>query len=252
MTKYFAASCKLGQKLAGVDKGAMDILNYIGKKNFGKHINPFNYDKLFEAHMNVKQNNKIVTFGGDHSISMATCAATLAKYDDVHIVWVDAHADINSPISSTSMSTHGMPVNTLLGYSNLMNIPVKANPHKLTYIGLRDIDPAELKILKDNKIKWYSSDHVNTFGVGQIIKNIKSKMSEKTKIHLSIDVDSMDPRVFPCTGTPVPGGISPICLKILRSELDARTVSMDIVEYNPLIHEHENEKCLRIIKSIID
>ncbi|PPQ93227.1 hypothetical protein CVT25_015225 [Psilocybe cyanescens] len=173
--------------------------------------------------------------------AMGTISGTLSKYPDACVVWIDAHADINTVESTESGNIHGMPVSFLLGlgskvdeYSWVKPI-LKAN--RLVYIGLRDVDAGEKKILRENNIKAFSMHEVDKYGIGKVVEMALDHVnpSRDKPIHLSFDVDALDPSVAPSTGTPVRGGLTfreghYICEAICETGL---LVALDLMEVNP-------------------
>jgi len=183
-----------------------------------------------------------VTIGGDHSLAMGTISGTLSHYPDACVVWIDAHADINSIETTTSGNIHGMPMSFLLGI-NETQIPeygwIKPilTPDRLVYIGLRDVDQGEKTILKKYGIKAFSMHEVDKYGIGKVVEMALDHVNPKRDkpIHLSFDVDALDPSVAPSTGTPVRGGLTfreghYICEAIHETGL---LVAFDIMEVNP-------------------
>ncbi|KIY61671.1 arginase [Cylindrobasidium torrendii FP15055 ss-10] len=273
----FSFSCKTpfsaGQRKAGVDKGPIhlveaglvDQLTEIGWKvkfdghhqfeevsaaddpQIGKLRNPRLVSRVTEAVAKAVgehvQNGELpVTLGGDHSLAMGTISGTLSKYPDACVIWVDAHADINTPETTDSGNIHGMPVSFLLGLEGT-KIPefswIKPllTPDRLVYIGLRDIDDGEKKILKEHNIKAFSMHEVDKYGIGKVVELALDHVNAKRDrpIHLSFDVDAMDPTVAPSTGTPVRGGLTfreghYICEAVQETGL---LVAFDLVEVNP-------------------
>jgi len=143
---------------------------------------------------------------------MGTISGTLSKYPDAVVVWVDAHADINTVTSTPSGNIHGMPVAFLMGLPTTETIPefswIKPGilkPHQIVYIGLRDVDVGEKRILKENGIKAFSMHEVDKFGIGKVVQMALDHVNphRDRPIHLSFDVDALDPSVAPSTGTPV-------------------------------------------------
>jgi arginase len=135
---------------------------------------------------------------------------------DACVIWIDAHADINTAATTDSGNLHGMPVSLLLGVSGneelqanfswLNNAPfVRLAASRLVYIGLRDVDEGEKKVLKDHGIKGFSMHHVDKYGIGKVVEMALDYVNPNRDlpIHLSFDVDALDPSVAPSTGTPV-------------------------------------------------
>jgi len=220
------------------------------------------------ASSNAQQDNFILSLGGDHSIAIGTISGLLDTYAspkqndaDLCVVWVDAHADINTPAGSISGNIHGMPVSFLMRESSLVeawNIPGfewmdpssttrnrRLNPRKIVYIGLRDVDEAEEEILRRFNIKSYRMPDVRSKGISKVVEeivdylNLGSDSTSKDRLHLSFDIDGLDPGACPATGTAVEDGLTvdegrAICEACGRT---GRMVSMDLVEVNPALSD---------------
>jgi ornithine carbamoyltransferase len=185
-----------------------------------------------------------LTIGGDHSIASGSISALLESYPDLAVVWVDAHADANTPETSPSNHYHGMPAahvmgwfkRGVLGFEWLRTVLPEA---RLAYIGLRDIDPEEGRLLRESCVHVYTIHDVMKLGIGQVVASALNKVDPhgKSPLHLSFDVDSLDPCDAPGTGTLARGGLSfreaqYICTEMAFSN---RLVGMDLVEVNPLL-----------------
>lgn len=131
------------------------------------------------------------------------------------MVWIDAHADINTIETTGTGNMHGMPVSFLLGI-NKNPIPgfdwirPILTPDRLVYIGLRDVDQGEKRILNEYGIKAFSMHEVDRYGIGEVVKMALDHVNPNRDkpIHMSFDVDALDPSVAPSTGTPVRGGLT--------------------------------------------
>ncbi|VVT46636.1 uncharacterized protein SAPINGB_P001312 [Magnusiomyces paraingens] len=196
-----------------------------------------------------------LTIGGDHSIGIGTVAGVMQQYPDACVIWVDAHADINSPQGSESGNLHGCPVSFVLGHddplpsddpkeANLFNwVPHCLDPSRIAYIGLRDLDKYEKNILKENHIAAFTMRHVDQYGIGKVVEMALRAINPHNKrpIHLSFDIDALDPFFAPATGTAVRGGLTwregcYICEAIAET---GNLVAMDLVEVNPHLAETE-------------
>lgn len=185
------------------------MLNPIAVSNVTKSI-------AGQAYEQASQGRLVLALGGDHSIAIGTIAGTAKAVRErlggreMAVVWVDAHADINTPETSGSGNIHGMPVAFLTG---LAKAP-KENPEvfgwikdenrisvsKLVYIGLRDVDIPEKKILRENGIKAFSMHDVDRHGIGKVMEMALEHINcgpgqEGMPVHLSFDVDALDPLV---------------------------------------------------------
>ncbi|KAF2739530.1 Ureohydrolase [Polyplosphaeria fusca] len=213
-----------------------------------------------------KDGKLVLTLGGDHSIAIGTVAGTARAIrerlgKEIAVIWVDAHADINTPESSESGNIHGMPVSFLTGLATEEREDIFGwlKPHhqlstkKLVYIGLRDIDKGEKKILKEHGIKAFSMHDIDRHGIGKVMDMALGWIGSDTPIHLSFDVDALDPMWAPSTGTPVRGGLT------LRegdfiAECVAETgslIALDLVEVNPSLDEHGASDTVRAGCSIV-
>ncbi|GMG43472.1 unnamed protein product [Ambrosiozyma monospora] len=187
-----------------------------------------------------------VTIGGDHSIGMSTILAFSNAHPDGGIIWVDAHADINTASTTDSGNLHGCPVAFAMGldednwpphFAWLKQITKKVKPSQITYIGLRDVDKPEKKILKDLGIKAFSMYHVDKYGIAEVVRQAIEHVADggKKPIHVSYDVDGIDPMYVVATGTPVRGGLTLREGLFLVEEIvnTGCLAGLDIVEVNP-------------------
>lgn len=184
-----------------------------------------------------------VTIGGDHSLAMGTISGTLSKFPDACVVWVDAHADINTVETTDSGNIHGMPVAFLMGLGSKVEefswVKPILKPDSIVYIGLRDVDAGEKKILRENNIKAFSMHEVDKYGIGKVVEMALDHVNPNRDrpIHLSFDVDALDPSVAPSTGTPVRGGLTfreghYICEAVHETGCLA---ALDLMEVNPFL-----------------
>ncbi|KAL8330112.1 hypothetical protein RB601_008208 [Gaeumannomyces tritici] len=195
-----------------------------------------------QTYAHAREGRMVLTLGGDHSIAIGTIGG-------VAVIWVDAHADINTPETSGSGNIHGMPVSFLTGlatedkqeYFGWLEPEHRLSLTKLVYIGLRDVDADEKKILRDNKIKAFSMFDIDRYGIGRVMEMALAHIGSDTPIHLSFDVDALDPMWAPSTGTPVRGGLTLregdfICESVHET---GQLVAVDLVEVNPSLADHE-------------
>ncbi|KAJ2700212.1 Arginase, catabolizes arginine to ornithine and urea [Coemansia sp. IMI 203386] len=194
-----------------------------------------------------------VTLGGDHSIALGTLVGSTSVYgDDLCVIWVDAHADINTPETTESGNLHGCPLSYILGLCG--EIPGDqpfgwvpsgcVRKDKLVYIGLRDVDSAEKMLLRKHNIKAFSMHDVDKHGIGRIVEMALDHVNKDRNlpVHMSFDVDALDPSVAPATGTPVRGGLTfreghYICEAVAESGC---LVTLDLVEVNPRLGDPES------------
>lgn len=219
----------------------------IGKLKFLSQVVKVNTDLCNKVAEVMEEGSFPLILGGDHSIAIGTLAGILQHKKNPGIIWFDAHADINTEETSPTGNIHGMPVAVSLGFGHerLISIGGKdktINPEKIVYIGCRDVDPGEKKFLKDLGITVFTMHEVDKYGMAEVIEraiNIAGKDTDG--IHVSFDVDSMDPMLVEGTGTRVPGGLtyreSNFALEMIA--LTGKLISAELVEVNPLI-DHKN------------
>lgn len=201
-----------------------------------------------QVYEQAKHGRCVLTLGGDHSIAIGTISGTAKAMRErlrreMAVIWVDAHADINTPETSDSGNIHGMPVAFLTGLAQEERKDVfgwlkddqKISVKKLVYIGLRDVDRGEKKILRENGIRAFSMHDIDRHGIGRVMEMALAHIGTDTPIHLSFDVDALDPQWAPSTGTPVRGGLT-----LREGDYIAECVhetgslvAMDLVEVNP-------------------
>ncbi len=183
---------------------------------------------------------RYVFLGGDHSISIGTISAV--AHPKLGVLWFDAHGDINTPMTSPSGNIHGMPVAVLLGegQDELVNIGrpgPKLHPSQIVMLGIRDLDEGERVRLSKGDIRVYTMREIDEVGMARIGQEIIDYFDRFTDIHLSLDLDGLDPQYAPGVGTPVPGGISyreaHLMMEILADSRKVRSV--DVVEVNPIL-----------------
>ncbi|KAL9083876.1 MAG: hypothetical protein Q9165_008346 [Trypethelium subeluteriae] len=177
----------------------------------------------------------VLTLGGDHSIAIGSISGTAQAIRErldreIAVIWVDAHADINTPETSDSGNIHGMPVAFLTRLATEEREDVfgwikdnqTISTRKLVYIGLRDVDREEKRILKENGIKAFSMHDIDRHGIGKVMDMALGWIGSDTPIHLSFDIDALDPMWAPSTGTAVRGGLTLREGDFIADELDSR------------------------------
>jgi len=200
------------------------------------------------AHNMVKQmldeGKMAVTLGGDHSIALGTVSGHLAADPECVVVWVDAHADINTLSSSNSGNMHGMPISFNMKelqenfpHPELSWLTPRLSPSRLVYIGLRDVEEKEKEILRNLNISAFYMADVDRNGIVKVVEEALARVDPlgKRNIHLSFDIDALDPADAPATGTAVRGGLTlreglTLCDMVNST---GRLQVVDMVEVNP-------------------
>ena len=190
-----------------------------------------------------------VVLGGDHSIAMGTIAGVSRfhreKGGKIGLVWFDAHGDMNTPETSPTGNIHGMPLAAALGLGDktlagLAGATPMVDGARAAVVGLRDVDPAERENLKDSGIGAFTMRDIDERGMRTVMEEAIKRASSGTEgIHVSFDLDGMDPEFAPGVGTPSPGGIS-FREAHLAMEMLADTemvISAELVEVNPILDQ---------------
>ena len=179
-----------------------------------------------------------IVLGGDHSLAMGSVSGVARGR--IGVIWVDAHADFNTPETSPSGNIHGMPLAVLsgLGDSRLTEVFRAVDPKDLVLIGVRSVDPGEARLLKELGVRVYTMHEVDRLGIARIAEEALDHLSGLS-LHVSLDADVLDPTLAPGVGTPVPGGLTyreaHLFMEILA--LSGRVKSLDLVEVNPILDE---------------
>lgn len=188
-----------------------------------------------------------LVLGGDHAQAIGTISG-LARWwrrrgERVGVVWVDAHTDMNTPDTTPSGNIHGMPLATLLGYGPPELVALAGgepalHPEDVAIIGVRDVDPAETPLVRELGIRVFTMSELDSRGIASCVQEAFQIATTGTAgVHLSFDLDGVDPRQAPGVGTPVPGGLT-LRESHLICESGARTgrlLGMEMVELNPTL-----------------
>jgi arginase len=195
-----------------------------------------------------------LVLGGDHSIAIGTLTGVTKHYKNLGVIWYDAHGDLNTAETSPSGNIHGMPlaISLGLGHSSLTEIggfSPKVNPENVVIIGARSLDPGEKILIREKGIKVYTMHEVDRLGMAKVIEETIEYLKDKTDgVHLSLDLDGLDPNDAPGVGTPVRGGISyresSLAMELL-AEANIIT-SAELVEVNPILDEKNKTAALAV------
>jgi arginase len=186
-----------------------------------------------------------LVLGGDHSIAIGTLAGVSKHYQSLGVIWYDAHGDLNTAETSPSGNIHGMPlaVSLGLGHKSLTEIAgytPKVKPENVVIIGARALDDGEKELIKEIGIKVYTMHEIDRLGMAKVMEETISYLKERTDgVHLSLDLDGLDPNEAPGVGTPVIGGISYRESHLAMEMLEESGIitSAEFVEVNPILDE---------------
>lgn len=224
-----------------------------------------NLTSVVEASLSVKEsvirmlNDGVfpLILGGDHSISIGTLAAINDSKKNIGVIWYDAHGDLNIPETSPSGNIHGMPlaVNLGLGHSLLTSIgSSKIKPENIVLIGIRSLDDEEKALIHKLGIKAFTMHEIDKLGMTAVIEQTIAHLKGTDGVHLSLDLDALDPIECPGVGTPVRGGItyreSRLAMELLA---DSNLItSAEFVEVNPILDNRNKtaEVAVALISSL--
>lgn len=195
-----------------------------------------------------------VILGGDHSIAIGSLAGIAKHYTNLGVIWYDAHGDLNTSETSPSGNIHGMPLAASLGIgheklTNLFGYAPKIKPENIVIVGARSLDPGERELIREKGIKVYTMHEIDRMGMSAVMEETISYLKERTDgVHLSLDLDGLDPSEAPGVGTPVLGGMtyreSHLAMEMLaESEL---ITSLEVVEVNPILDEKNKTATLAV------
>ncbi len=194
----------------------------------------------------------VISLGGDHSVSMGTVPGASAGRR-TGVVWVDAHADLNTPASSPSGNIHGMPLAHLLGLGDprltgIWGGGAALAPEDLVFVGLRSLDEGERALIRDAGIAAYTMKEIDQRGIAQVAAEVIERLAHVDRLHISFDADALDPGLAPGVGTPVPGGLSYREAHLLMELLadSGRPTSLDLVEVNPILDSQNRSAAIMV------
>ncbi|HVJ62039.1 MAG TPA: arginase, partial [Tahibacter sp.] len=188
--------------------------------------------------------NLPILLGGDHCLAMGSITA-VARYcrergKKLRVLWLDAHADFNTNVITPSGNVHGMPVACLCGYgpaalTELGGSAPALQPGEIRQIGIRSVDPGEKKLVRDVGLDIYDMRYIDEIGVSRAMKEALEGVDADTHLHVSFDVDFLDPAIAPGVGTRVKGGPNYREAQLVMEMIadTGRVGSLDIVELNP-------------------
>lgn len=207
------------------------------KRNF-KYVNKFNEELYNEI---VKDENFVITVGGDHSIAIGSDLASKKKHNNIGLIWIDAHSDFHNMDTTITGNIHGMPFATIAGQNgNSLSYFFDGEyykPENVVLVGGRDIEDAEFVNLKNAGVKIFTTEDIKTLGVKQVMDEAFLIACDETDgLHVSYDLDVIDPIVAPGVSVKAKDGINEQeAYQIADEIIDKSTLlkSFDLVEYNP-------------------
>jgi arginase len=195
-----------------------------------------------------------LVLGGDHSIALGTLAGLRrAAGEPGGVIWIDAHGDLNTPATSPSGNVHGMPLAAALGlagqefFHDGLELPA-VDPRRVVLLGIRALDPAERALIRDTGIRAITMTEIDRIGIERAVLEAIDRASGPGFVHVSLDLDALDPEVAPGVGTPVKGGLTYreahlACEDLAESGLVG---SLELVEVNPILDRENGSAAIAV------
>jgi arginase len=214
--------------------------------------------KVYEAvYRDLQQGNLPVLLGGDHSLGIGSISAVARHCREtgrnLRVMWLDAHADFNTSALSPSGNLHGMPLACLCGFGprelvELGGVTPAISPQWIRQVGIRSVDSGEKRFVHEQGLEVFDMRSVDEMGVREVMNLALDDMDANTHLHVSFDVDFLDPEIAPGVGTTVPGGPSyreaQLCMEMIADT--GRLGSLDVVELNPALDVRNKTAALAV------
>lgn len=197
-----------------------------------------------------------LVLGGDHSVALGTLAGLASVHGQGGVLWIDAHSDTNTPDTSPSGNVHGMPLAAALGLagpefeSDAWTLPA-VDPRRVALIGTRQLDDGERRLLREAGIRVFTMSEIDRIGIERAVRESLDRVSGGGFVHVSFDMDVLDPVVAPGVGTPVRGGLTyreaHLALELVAES--GLAGSLEVVEVNPIL-DRENTTALTAVELV--
>jgi arginase len=217
----------------------------------------WNREVYGSVHRELNAGRLPILLGGDHSLSIGSISAVARHCREtarpLRVIWLDAHADFNTRELSPSGSLHGMPVASLCGFGppELVALAGSApaiKPEWLRQVGIRSVDPGERRFVHEQQLAVFDMRYIDEMGVGKAMQLALEDLADDAHVHVSFDVDFLDPEIAPGVGTTVPGGMSyreaQLCMEMIADT--GRIGSLDIMELNPALDVRNKTAALAV------
>lgn len=217
-------------------------------------------EEVYQVGVEAIEAGKVPLFlGGDHSIAVGTVGAA-SHHGRTGVLWVDAHGDFNTAETSPSGNIHGMPLAALSGRGvpelvNLGRPGTKIRAQDVALVGIRDLDRGEKELLKDSGVGVFTMRDIDENGISAVAQQAVKRLAHLPRVHVSLDMDVVDPSEAPGVGTPVPGGLryreAHLLMEIIADSVEVGSV--DVVEVNPVLDERNRtaELAVELVLSLL-
>jgi len=194
-----------------------------------------------------------LVLGGDHSLAMGVLGGLAREHGPGAVIWIDAHADVNTPATSPSGNVHGMPLAAALGLAGAdfthdgLALPA-VDPRRVVLLGVRSLDGAERALIRETGIRAITMTEIDRIGIERAVLEAIDRASGPGFVHVSLDLDALDPEVAPGVGTPVKGGLTYreahlACEDLAESGLVG---SLELVEVNPILDRENGSAAIAV------
>ncbi|MEQ8154399.1 MAG: arginase [Clostridiaceae bacterium] len=259
---------KKGNKVFDLGNIYMPKMSDINKFKQHKHMKYLsaivetNRNLAHSVYSSLAANSFPFIVGGDHSLGLGSLSGASRFFkNDLGVVWIDAHGDINTHLTSPSGNIHGMPLSAAMGIGHKLLTDLyfsgrKIDPNKVFIVGARDLDKGERALIRKLQINFWTTKDIKSIGIRAFLEDFANRVknAEINNLHLSFDIDSLDSSIVPGTGTPVMKGFAMTEMKEILSGIFSTSLirSMDFVEYNPLLDVNHRtlNHCRELIQHI--
>jgi arginase len=221
------------------------LIKINGYRNLAE-VTAWNHEVHNAVYGELRQQRLPILLGGDHCLSIGSISAVARHCRDqrksLRVLWLDAHADFNTSELSPTGSLHGMPLSCLCGFGprellEIGGVTPAISPTCVRQIGIRSIDSGEKRFVHDQQLEVFDMRFIDEMGMRQTMELALQDMDRDTHLHVSFDVDFLDPEIAPGVGTTVPGGLSyreaQLCMEMIADT--GQVASLDIMELNPAL-----------------
>ena len=198
-----------------------------------------------------------ILLGGDHCLAVGSISAIARHCRDtrkkLRVLWLDAHADFNTSELSPSGNVHGMPVACLCGFgprelTGLSGVTPAISPKSMRQIGIRSVDEGEKRFVHEQGLEVFDMRYIDEWGMRHTMQQALAGLDDETHLHVSFDVDFLDPGIAPGVGTTIPGGPTyreaQLCMEMIADT--GRLASLDVMELNPALDERNKTAQLAV------
>jgi arginase len=256
---------ELGYPVSDLGNAGVPIPELVGKREEVKHLGVVRdvcAEVAGRAGAMVSEGLFPIFLGGDHSIALGTVSGVARALPGARtgLIWLDAHADFNTPETSPSGNIHGMPLAALTGrgHPDLVSIGdevASMRPEDVVIFGVRSVDREERNMIREAGVRVYTMKEIDAYGAANVVRRALGDLSHLDRVHLSFDLDVVDPDVAPGVGTPVRGGLTYREAHLVMELINEAGIitSLDVVEVNPILDDRNGtaELAVELVASMM-